>query len=103
MSKITNLVNKALKNPAILYVISRYATYAIQFINSLFIAVYLGPYYLGIWGFINLVLGYLAQLNLGIPHSLNVIVSVNKDKEEYAQKVIGNGLSMIVGLSITVI
>ena len=103
MNKITNLASRALKNPAILYVISRYATYAVQFINSLFIALYLGPYYLGIWGFINLVLSYLAQLNLGIPHSINVIVSVNKDKEEYVQKVIGNGLSMIVGLSIIVI
>lgn len=102
MSRISSLVKKVFKNPAILYVISRYATYFIQFINSLFIAVYLGPYYLGIWGFINLVLGYLGQINFGIPHSVNVIVSVNKDKEDYVQKVIGNGLSMILGLSIVI-
>jgi O-antigen/teichoic acid export membrane protein len=99
MSKIFGLTKKAFINPAIFYVISRYATYIIQFVNSLFIAVYLGPYYLGIWGFINLVLGYLAQINFGIPHSVNIIVSVNKEKEEYAQKVIGNGLTMILGLS----
>lgn len=103
MSKITDLVRKAFKNPAILYVVSRYGTYFIQFINSLFIAIYLGPYYLGIWGFINLVLGYLAQINLGIPHSVNVIVSIHKEREDYVRKVIGNGLSMITGLSIVII
>ncbi|MEA4968192.1 MAG: oligosaccharide flippase family protein [Bacteroidaceae bacterium] len=103
MGNFKILVRKTFTNPAILYVISRYGTYFIQFVNSLFIAIYLGPYYLGIWGFINLVLGYLAQINLGIPHSINVIVSVNKEKEDYVQKVIGNGLSMIVGLSIAII
>lgn len=103
MNKITPVLIKILKNPAILYVLSRYGTYIIQFINSLFIAIYLGPYYLGIWGFINLVLGYINQLNLGIPYSLNVIISVNKDKEEYVQKVIGNSLSMMGGLSVIVL
>ncbi|KUO62643.1 hypothetical protein APF79_04360, partial [bacterium BRH_c32] len=87
-------------NSAILYVISRYGTYIIQFVNSLFIAVYLGPYYLGIWGFINLVIGYISQLNLGISHSVNVIISINKQDEEYIRKIIGNGISMVLCLSI---
>ena len=102
MSKIKVILKKTLTNPPILYVISRYATYIIQFINSLFIAVYLGPYYLGIWGFINLILGYLSQINFGISHSVNVIISVDKDKEEYVEKVIGNGLTMIMFLCILV-
>lgn len=46
MNLITTLIRKSLSNPAILYIISRYGTYIIQFINSLFIAIYLGPYYL---------------------------------------------------------
>lgn len=102
MSKIKVILKKTLTNPPILYVISRYATYIIQFINSLFIAVYLGPYYLGIWGFINLILGYLSQLNFGISHSVNVIISVDKDKEVYVKKVIGNGLTMIMFLCIAI-
>ena len=100
MGRIGNLLKKGIKNPAIIYLISRYGTYIIQFINSLFIAVYLGPYYLGIWGFINLVIGYIGQLNLGISHSVNVIISIQKQEEDYVRKIIGNGISMVLCLSI---
>ncbi len=90
---------KIFSNKPILYVISRYATYIIQFINSLLIAIYLGPVYLGIWGFINLVIGYINQFNFGIPNSVNVIISVKKQEEVYIQKIIANGTSIIIGLS----
>lgn len=103
MGRIGNLLKKGITNPAIIYLVSRYGTYIIQFINSLFIAVYLGPYYLGIWGFINLVIGYIGQLNLGISHSVNVIVSINKQNEEYVRKIIGNGISMVLCLSIVIV
>ena len=99
MKKVIKISKKIFSNKAILYVISRYATYIIQFINSLFIAIYLGPFYLGIWGFINLVIGYISQLNFGISNSVNVIISVNKQNDAYVQKIIGNGISMIIGLS----
>jgi O-antigen/teichoic acid export membrane protein len=99
MNKISTLTRKALSNPAILYVISRYGTYIIQFLNSLFIAVYLGPYYLGVWGFISLVIGYVEQFNLGVSHSVNVIISVKNSDEHYVKKIIGNGVSMILCLS----
>ena len=103
MGRIGNLLKKGITNPAIIYLISRYGTYIIQFINSLFIAVYLGPYYLGIWGFINLVIGYIGQINFGISHSVNVIVSINKQDEEYVRKIIGNGISMVICLSIVIV
>ena len=102
MTRLINISKKIFSNKAILYVISRYATYIIQFINSLFIAIYLGPFYLGIWGFINLVIGYISQLNFGISNSVNVIISVNKQDNAYVQKIVGNGLSMIMGLSFLV-
>jgi O-antigen/teichoic acid export membrane protein len=103
MSKINSIFKKTISNPPILYVISRYGTYFIQLINSLLIANYLGPYYLGIWGFINLVLNYTNQLNFGIYNSVNVIISVEKGKKEYVLKVIGNGLTMIMTLCIIII
>lgn len=102
MSKI-QLLKKAFTNPAIIYMISRYGTYIIQFINSLFIAVFLGPYYLGIWGFITLVIGYIGQINFGVSHSVNVIISVNKQDEAYVKKMIGNGISMILILCFAVL
>jgi hypothetical protein len=78
--------SKILKNKVTGYIASRYLTYAIQCINSLFIAVYLEPYYLGIWGFVTLILQYMNQLNLGISHSVNAIISIHKEKEWYVQK-----------------
>jgi O-antigen/teichoic acid export membrane protein len=103
MSRYTEILRKITKNKIIYYILSRYATYAIQFINSLIIAVYLGPYYLGIWGFITLILQYLNQINLGIAYSVNAIVAIHKNKEWYVQKVIGVSFTMLTGLSILVI
>lgn len=99
MSNYTQIIKGAFKNKVIHYIFSRYATYIIQFVNSLFIAVYLGPYYLGVWGFITLIIQYLNHLNLGIAHSVNAILAVNKDKEWYVQKVVGTSLTMLIGLS----
>ncbi|MDD4672226.1 MAG: hypothetical protein PHI03_04770 [Bacteroidales bacterium] len=103
MSKHSHLLKKVVKNKVLHYVFSRYATYLVQFVNSLFIAVYLGPYYLGIWGFITLIIQYLNQINFGISHSVNAIISIHKKKEWYVQKVIGTALTMLAVLSIVVI
>ncbi len=99
MPKKIHFIKSALKNKVIHYIFSRYATYIIQFVNSLFIAVYLGPYYLGVWGFITLIIQYLNHINLGIAHSVNAIIAVNKEKEWYVQKVIGTSLTMLIVLS----
>jgi O-antigen/teichoic acid export membrane protein len=95
--------SKILKNKVIGYVLSRYLTYAIQFINSLFIAVYLGPYYLGILGFISLIIQYIDQFNLGIAHSENAIISVHKNRTWYVQKVVGSSIAMFLGLSFIIV
>lgn len=97
------LTNKLLTNKIFHYIGSRYLTYFIQFINSLFIAVHLGPYYLGIWGFITLVIQYLNQINLGIANSVNAIIAIHKNKEWYVKKVIGTSLTMMAGLSLIII
>jgi len=98
-----NIFKSIITNKIIQYVMSRYFTYFLQFINSMFIAVYLGPYYLGIWGFITLIIQYLNQINFGIAHSVNAIISINKNKEWYVQKVIGTSLTMLIGLSLIVL
>lgn len=100
MSKRIPHVKSVLKNKVLHYIFSRYVTYLIQFFNSIFIAVYLGPYYLGVWGFITLILQYLNQINLGIAHSVNAIIAINKEKEWYVHKVIGTSITMLAGLSI---
>lgn len=103
MSKFTTTIKTALKNKVLLFVFSRYGTYFIHFINSLFIAVYLGPYYLGIWGFILLITQYINHLSFGISDSVTAIISVKKDKEFYAQKIIGTSLTMLICLSLILV
>lgn len=99
MGELLTHIKTALKNKVVLFLFSRYGTYLIHFINSLFIAVYLGPYYLGIWGFISLIIQYFTHLNLGITHAVTAIISVHKSKELYAQKIIGTSLTMLVLMS----
>lgn len=86
------MIKSIINNPSFSYIISRYVTYGVQFLNSILIAVSLGPLYLGIWGFLNLVIQYLSQMNFGISHSVNTIASIHKNKERYLSKVIGNAL-----------
>ena len=86
-------------NPAITYLISRYFTYGIQFLNSILIALYLGPQQLGIWGFILLIIQYINQFNLGINHSVNTIGAINKQKVKYVSLILGNAVIMIGLLS----
>lgn len=96
--KQSELLVKVFKNKALQYLFSRYLTYFIQFVNSILMSVYLGPYYLGIWGFINLVVQYFAQINFGIASSVNTIASIEKKND--VVRLMGSGLSMLVGLSV---
>ena len=68
-----------LKNKILIYVATRFITYALQFILSLAIAVRLGPFYLGVYGMVNLVISYFGQVNFGVPHALNIFLIHNKD------------------------
>ncbi len=103
MTQVLHIFSKAVNNKVLKYIFSRYLTYFIQFINSLFIAIYLGPYYLGVWGFINLIIQYFAQINFGIGHSANAIASIHKQKEGYVKMIIGTSISMFIILSAIVI
>lgn len=53
---------------------------------SLIVAVRLGPYYLGVYGVVLLIISYFDQLNFGIPHSLNVLLVHNK-KDKAIQEI----------------
>ena len=94
---------RILKNKVLLYIGSRYLIYGIQFVNSLFIAVALGPTYFAIWGFINLVLQYIAQFNLGIPYSLNVMLSINKNDSKKVKALLSSSFILYAILSIILI
>ncbi|AIM39171.1 hypothetical protein KO02_22665 [Sphingobacterium sp. ML3W] len=90
-------------NSSLIFILSKYMIYGLQFLNAFFIAFKLGPYYLGVWGFANLVFQYFDQLNLGISHSVNVICSTTKEKKKYISLVVGNSMFLLFLLSIVAI
>lgn len=92
-----------LANKVIWYLLSRYFTYFIQFIISIVIAVKLGPYYMGVWGFIMLLLNYFQQIHFGIANSLNVLLIQNKGDKQKSDIYIANSMFLICGLSLLVI
>jgi len=62
----------------------------------------LGPYFFGIWGFINLVLSYLSYTNMGIQYAINVELSL-KDKKNHNEVALFIGNSLFVTLCICTI
>lgn len=100
---MNNLLKSAIKNKVVFYLASRYVTYAIQFITSLVIAAELGPYYMGIWGFILLLLQYFQQFHFGIANSFNVLYVHHRDNNQACNNYIGNSMALVSYLALLVI
>lgn len=92
-------LNALITNKVLIYLTSRYVTYALQFITSLVVAAKLGPYYFGIWGFFLLLLTYFQQVNLGISNSFSILYVQNKDNEYEKNAIVSNSLVLITYLS----
>ena len=60
-----------LRSPSSVYVIFRYGTYIVQFLNSILLAKALGDIKYGIYSFVFLIMQYMSYSNLGINESLN--------------------------------
>jgi O-antigen/teichoic acid export membrane protein len=92
-----------LKNKLVFYLVSRYATYGLQFITSMIIAIKLGPYYMGIWGFILLALSYFQQFHFGVANSLNVLLVHNINNRIRCYRYITNSIILFFYLSVIII
>ena len=95
-------IGQILKNKVVFYLASRYLTYFIQFITSLIIAAKLGPYYLGVWGVVLLLINYFQQFHLGIANSFNVLYVQHRDSKRECNNYIGNSLMILTYLSVAV-
>ena len=84
-----------IKNKVFIYLITRYMTYAVQFISSIIIATKLGPYYFGIWGFILLLINYLRIIDFGISSATNILLVQNKDNPQKSSNYVTNSLFLI--------
>lgn len=96
-------IKKIFYNKIIIYLLSRYGTYALQFLTSIIIAAKLGPYEFGVYGFINLIIMYFNQLNLGIPHSLNVLLVHNKDNHYECNRLMLNSFVLYLYIALIII
>lgn len=82
---------------------SRYFTYAIQFLNSVMIAVKLGPYYFGIWGFILLLLNYFRIIDFGISNATNILIVQNRDDRTQLSPISSNAIYLVSAVNFIVI
>lgn len=95
--------NSTIKNKVVLYLASRYITYFIQFVTSMAIAAKLGPYYLGVWGAVLLIINYFQQLHFGIPNSFNVLYVQHKNDILKCNDYIANSILLTTYLLLLVI
>lgn len=96
-------VVSVLKNKVVFYLASRYITYVVQFVTSLVIAAELGPYYMGIWGFVLLLLNYFQQIHFGISQSFNILYVQHREEQEECDNYIGNSLILYSYLAVMIV
>jgi O-antigen/teichoic acid export membrane protein len=77
------MIKRVLNNKVFNYVFSRYAIYALQFINTLMLAKLLSPYNFGIWSFTQLIIMYFSHIDFGIPSSFNALASIHKQNSKF--------------------
>ena len=87
---------KLITAPSSIYVIIRYFTYILQFVNAILLARYLDVFYFGVYSFINLVMQYMSYSNLGINESLNTEYSTNKQNISRLNDIWNNAWSINV-------
>lgn len=96
-------IKHLLNNKIVVFLTVRYSSYVIQFIVSLVIAAKLGPYYLGIYGFITLIINYCAVISFGIPSSLNVLLVHHKKESKLCGDYIANSIWLYLMLSVVLL
>lgn len=80
----------------------RYVIFFIQFIGSMFIASRLGPYYMGIWGFLLLILQYYSFVSIGADYSISILLVQNKNNKESEQEIVSSSF-LIEGVQVSII
>lgn len=99
MSKLVKLFSKVITNKNICYLLTRYITYGVQFLSSIYIAVILGPYYFGLWGFVLLLINYFGIFDFGIANATNMLIIKNNKDLSLERKYFTIGLLLVSGLN----
>lgn len=81
---MSSLLSRVVKNKVVLYMTTRYVTYALQFVTSMIIAFKLGPDLFGVWSFLLMLINFFNIFDLGISNSLNVLLVQDRDNPALA-------------------
>lgn len=103
MKSFWNFFKNLFKSNFTRFVLIKYITFLVQFINSIFIAKFLGPFIFGIYSFLTLVIQYFSYSGLGINYALNTLLALKKNREELSEKIWQNSLGIILLISICVL
>lgn len=99
MKTILEIGKKGLLNKGVLYFITRYFTYFLQFVSSLIIASKLDPDHFGVWGFMLLLINYFNITNFGIPNSASVLLVHERHNRANFGSIVSNSMVAVLGLS----
>lgn len=102
-SQIKDLWKNLFHNQVLWYALSRYLISGISFLTSLIIAVKLGSYLLGIYGFFLLMRNYFKITNLGIPDSTTILMIQHKSKTAEIGNYERNAVVLTFFLSIAIL
>lgn len=100
---MTGILFTVFRNKVFLYLVSRYITYALQFITSFYIALKLGPFGFGVWSFILLLINFYYIVDFGISNSINILLVQDKGNEVLCLNHILSSIIITLGLSILII
>ena len=81
--------------------VTRYATYGLAFIVTLFVAEKMGPRYYGIWSFLLMLFGYFNLINWGVPQSVQVLLLQNKESSIVSSNYEKTGLYIMAIISLS--
>lgn len=87
-------IRRLSKNSVLLFTVSRYVGYGLQFVRGILVAKLLGPYLFGIWGFLTLAQQYLSYTGLGLQYAVNVELATGSITDSAEQK-------EIIGVALT--
>jgi O-antigen/teichoic acid export membrane protein len=79
------------------FTIGRYIVYALQITKGFALAYFLGPFFLGIYGYFMLYQQYLVYSNLGVQYALNAELSISANSSEKVKDDIANSAFTLTG------
>ncbi|MCC8071484.1 MAG: oligosaccharide flippase family protein [Bacteroidales bacterium] len=96
-------LSHALRNSVLWYLVTRYLVYFLAFIGTMIIAGRLGPFYLGIWGFVTLLLRYFHLIDFGLGNAVTVFLVRHKEEKTEQDNYEKSGVYVLIALSIIVV